>query len=236
MAKSKKPLTPYEQYKKQHKRVLQILRRYNKKEGTDVTPEELRKELHIVKPAEFKSLLAYDYSKGQADYYLEKMEYLIAKEVQANIRFIAESKEDTDYTDYDGWYNDDYPPEENTLNQAIIDMFTELFMNPAMPSGNPNFVMHKLKVQNTLKAIWEDTLDSTDPYALAATLEENAHTIKSVVERLQYASESADEEATDLSLIVEILNGGSPLSAEQADQINESAMWYGMYDNLRGGL
>ena len=229
MAKSKKPVTPYEQYKKQHKRILQILRRYKQKEGYTVTPEQLRQGLRIPTPAEFKRITPDSYF-GQ-DYYLERIAEFTAREVQTRVRELA----DTEPAD-DGWDNDDYPPKDSTLNQAIIDMFTELFMNPAMPSGNPNFVMHKLKVQNTLKAIWDDTLDSTDPYALAAILEENAHTIKSVVERLQYASESADEEATDLSLIVEILNGGSPLSAEQADQINESAMWYGMYDNLRGGL
>lgn len=220
MGKSKTPLTPYEAYKKEYKRLQQAIRRQRKK-GYDISAEDVA----VKTPGQLKKEFGLDYN------YQAEIEALKAFTPE-QLRNIAIAKQEDDW----GYEDEPYPPEDSTLNQAIIDMFTELFMEPTMPSGNPNFVMRKLKVQNTLKAIWEDTLDSTDPYILAAILEENAYTIKSVVERLQYDSESNVEEAADLSLIVEILNGGSPLSAEQADQINESAMWYGAYDNLRGGL
>lgn len=229
MAKSGKPLTPYEQYKRQHKRILQILRRYKEKEGYGVTPEELRQGLKIPSPAEFKRITPDSFF--DQDYYLGRISEFTAREVQSRVRELADTESEDD-----GWDNDDYPPEDSTLNQAIIDEFESLFMEPDTPHGNPAFVQHKLALQHELQAMWVDTLDTTDPYELAALLEENATTIKEAASRLQYASESLDEEQTDLTVIAEILNGGRPLTAVQADRISESAMWYNLIDNLRGGL
>lgn len=221
MGKSKTPLTPYEAYKKEYKRLQQAVRRQRKK-GYDISAEDVA----VKTPGQLKSEFGLDYD------YLSEIESLKAFTPE-QLRNIAIAKQEADEWGYE---NDPYPPEDSTLNQAIIDEFERLFMDPDTPRGNPHFVAHKLALQNELKVLWADTADSTDPYELAAILEEHAEQIKDTAARLQYASESADEEQTDLTVIAELLNGGRALTAAQADRISESAMWYNFIDNLRGGL
>ena len=221
MAKSKAPLTPYELYKKEYKRLQQAIRRQRKK-GYDISAEDVA----VRTPGQLKSEYGFEYD------YLSEIENIksISPETLRNISIAKQEEDEWDYE------NDPYPPEESTLNQAIIDEFERLFMEPDQPSGSPNFAEHKMFLQHELQAMWIDTVDSTDPYELSAMLEENAGAIKETALRLQYESESIQEEQTDLAFLAELLNGGSPLSAAQADRISESAMWYNLTDKLRGGL
>lgn len=221
MAKSKAPLTPYELYKKEYKRLQQAIRRQRKK-GYDISSEDVA----VRTPGQLKSEFGLEYD------YLSEIENLKAFTPET-LRNISIAKQEADEWGYE---NEPYPPEDSTLNQAIIDEFERLFMEPDMPHGSPDFVEHKLYLQHELQAMWEDTLNVIDPYELASLLEENAVPIKEAASRLQYESESIQEEQTDLSFLGELLNGGKALTAVQADRISESAMWYNMHDKLRGGL
>lgn len=221
MGKSKTPLTPYEAYKKEYKRLQQAVRRQRKK-GYDISAEDVA----VKTPGQLKSEFGLDYD------YLAEIESLKAftPEQLRNISIAKQEAEDW------GYENEPYPPEDSTLNQAIIDEFERLFMEPDQPRGSPYFIEHKTHLQHELQAMWVDTVDSTDPYELSAMLEENAGAIKETTLRLQYESESIQEEQTDLAFLGELLNGGAALTAAQADRISESAMWYNLTDKLRGGL
>lgn len=221
MAKSKAPLTPYELYKKEYKRLQQAIRRQRKK-GYDLSAEDVA----VRTPGQLKSEYGFEYD------YLSEIENLKSFSPET-LRKISIAKQEEDEWDYE---NDPYPPEESTLNQAIIDEFERLFMEPSQPRGSTSFTQHKMTLQHELQAMWADTADSTDPYELSSLLEENASEIKEIALRLQYASESIEEEQTDLVFLGELLNGGNALTADQADRITESAMWYNLNDNLRGGL
>ena len=221
MAKTKAHLTPYELYKKEYKRLQQAIRRQRKK-GYDISAEDIA----VKTPGQIKSGFGLEYD------YLPDID-LLKSFTPEHLRNIAIAKQKA--ADW-GYENEPYPPEDSTLNQAIIDEFERLFMEPGHPRGSPNFAEHKMFLQHELQAMWIDTVDSTDPYELSSLLEANAGAIKETALRLQYESESVQEEQTDLAFLGELLNGGRALTAAQADRISESAMWYNLTDNLRGGL